>query len=585
MKFFTKILKIITGADELEKIESNRDKEILNNKISSLENRINDLTKKIESDSLVKVNIDTPKNKIKTLTNNIENNNLVIFEDREKIKLKLEISNLEEELENLSEKKNEYINKLNDFNTKYTIELGEVTEILLGVKKELLEKQVKNNNFKDENLNEEFEDIKEEYESFHNQYNETLKREKNKGFINSDDLKELKKIFRKTVKICHPDIVDERYKAEAHEIFIKLNDAYQRKMLDEVLEIYESLENNNFNDSGNFISEIDSFKQRVKYLKKAIYDTNIEIENIINSDEYLMFDEIDDFDKYLKELKEEFYNEIEYIKQEISNIEDIEIIDDDLFEMEDSSYSKRLRDISYPTFNKIRQISVSYINNIDNSDEIFNDLDRGTKVLEDHVELYQYIHSYGKMHRAKLYNSFDVVMEQINYKNINLIDWGCGQALASSLLIDYIKDKELDIILSDIILIEPSQIALSRGLLHIDILKDYDIDVKAINKGFDDLVENDLKFNNSNITLHLFSNILDVEYFKLDREFLEKISNSQNGVNYFICVSPNIGNKRNNRIDIFYEYFKDNFRSELISHRDCNINNYKRYEKIFKVEI
>ena len=91
--------------------------------------------------------------------------------------------------------------------------------------------------------------------------------------------------------------------------------------------------------------------------------------------------------------------------------------------------------------------------------------------------------------------------------------------------------------------------------------------------------------NNSNITLHLFSNILDVEFFRLDREFLEKISSSQKGLNYFICVSPNINDKRNARLDMFYRYFNANFETKLISDRDNSIRNYKRYEKVFKSNI
>ncbi len=94
-----------------------------------------------------------------------------------------------------------------------------------------------------------------------------------------------------------------------------------------------------------------------------------------------------------------------------------------------------------------------------------------------------------------------------------------------------------------------------------------------------------LIFNNDNITLHLFSNILDVEFFKLDILFLQKVSNSQSGLNYFICVSPNINDKRNARLDIFYRYFSDNFDSSLISSRYDNIGNYKRYEKVFKTKI
>ena len=95
----------------------------------------------------------------------------------------------------------------------------------------------------------------------------------------------------------------------------------------------------------------------------------------------------------------------------------------------------------------------------------------------------------------------------------------------------------------------------------------------------------DLIINNSNIMLHLFSNIWDVEFFRLDREFLEKISSSQKGLNYFICVSPNISDNRNARLDMFYRYFDANFETELISDRSDDIGEYKRYEKVFKTKI
>lgn len=189
------------------------------------------------------------------------------------------------------------------------------------------------------------------------------------------------------------------------------------------------------------------------------------------------------------------------------------------------------------------------------------------------------------MTQINLYSSFDAVIHQLNNQTINIIDWGCGQALATSLLIDYIKEKNLEINISNITLIEPSQLALSRDLLHIDVLKENPIEVRAINKDIDCLEINDLIIDNSNITLHLFSNILDVEFFKLDKLFLEKVSSSQRGMNYFICVSPNINDKRNARLDMFYRYFKDNFKAELISEQDSDIGSYKRYEKVFKAKI
>jgi len=248
-----------------------------------------------------------------------------------------------------------------------------------------------------------------------------------------------------------------------------------------------------------------------------------------------------------------------------------------------SEYSKILNEIQNPTFQKIRQISINYIMDIGNPDSLHYQLNQGVTIIEEQDLLYKYLFSYGKMHKVKLYSSFDTVIYQLNNETINVIDWGCGQALATTLLMDYIKEKKLNIKLSNITLIEPSQLALSRGLLHIDILKENPIEVKAINKDIDCLEQSDLIIDNSNITLHLFSNILDVEFFKLDKDFLEKISNSQNGLKYFICVSPNINDKRNARLDMFYRYFSDNFYIELISDRDSNIGNYARYEKVFKV--
>jgi len=255
-------------------------------------------------------------------------------------------------------------------------------------------------------------------------------------------------------------------------------------------------------------------------------------------------------------------------------------------QIENNEYSQKLRELTNLTFDKIRQVSVVYINSISHSSELHNNLNRGTKIIDNSDELCQYLFSFGKMHKAKLYSAFDEVICKLNNQTINIIDWGCGQALATTLLIDYINEKDLNINISNITLIEPSHLALSRGLLYIDILqKDKKSNIKAINKDIDSLAKNDLIFNNDNTTLHLFSNILDVEFFRLDKEFLNKISSSQNRLNYFICVSPNIHSYRNSRLNLFYNHFNNNFETSLISSRDSDIMNYKRYEKIFKVNL
>lgn len=255
-------------------------------------------------------------------------------------------------------------------------------------------------------------------------------------------------------------------------------------------------------------------------------------------------------------------------------------------QIEVGNYSEELQKIENPDFDNILQISYDYIRtNVQNERELHGSLNRGTKIIDSEIELFQYIKSFGVMHKRKLYDSYDQVIHLLNNETINVIDWGCGQALATSILIDYIQENELAINLQQIILIEPSDIALSRGLLHINILEKNQPQIRAVNKDIDCLVNNDLIIDNGLTTLHLFSNILDVEYFKLDKQFLEKISTTQTNQNYFICVSPNINDKRNARIDLFYKYFHDHFNTILLSSRNNNIGHYSRYEKIFKVNL
>jgi len=273
------------------------------------------------------------------------------------------------------------------------------------------------------------------------------------------------------------------------------------------------------------------------------------------------------------------------VKEKLRNNRRIENYFEEELTTETGDYSQKLYQLQNPNFDKIREISKNYIMSIGNPNSLHYQLKHGVTIIEEEKLLYKYIFNYGKMHKAKLYSSFDTVINQLNNETINIIDWGCGQALATSLLIDYIKEKNLQIDISNITLIEPSSLALSRGLLHIDVLKEKEINIKAVNRDIDSLEITDLIIDNPNITLHIFSNILDVEFFRLDRAFLEKISNSFRGRDYFICVSPNINDKRNARLDMFYRYFDDNYETELISNRDNYIGNYARYEKVFKVLI
>ena len=283
----------------------------------------------------------------------------------------------------------------------------------------------------------------------------------------------------------------------------------------------------------------------------------------------------------------ENYNEnISSIKQKINSSKLLVstcVINKKDISKEEGEYCKKVLNIQNPTFKDIQQICTQYIKEIGNPQELYDRLNRGTVIIDDEKLLYKYITSFGAKHKTKLYDAFEVIKDKLDNQTINIVDWGCGQAFATMILLDFIKEKSVNLKISDICLIEPSKLALERGLLHVDVFKQGEYKIKAINSDLDCIKEDDISFDNDNKILHIFSNILDLESFKLNTDFLQKISKNINSDNMFVCVSPNINDKRNSRLDLFYNHFDENFNTELISSRSDDIFGNTRYEKIFEV--
>ena len=299
---------------------------------------------------------------------------------------------------------------------------------------------------------------------------------------------------------------------------------------------------------------------------------------ILNSQEIVTLVEqvtIENFD----ELYEQFRS-----KTTVKNVDKVCAIMSQAIEKENSEYSQKLYNLINPNFQTIRQLSFDYVKKIGDPDELYERLDRGRKIIDDQRLLYKYMVSFGQKHKDKLYDSYKVIIDKIKDGKINIVDWGCGQAFATMVLLNFARERKITLDISNIYLIEPSKIALERGLLHIDILKQKEYVIRAINSDIDCIEKSDLMFDNDYKTLHLFSNILDMDSFKLNNDLLQNISSTFKNDNLFVCVSPNINDRRNNRLDLFYNYFNENFNTHLISARDNDVNGHKRYEKVFEVQ-
>ena len=159
---------------------------------------------------------------------------------------------------------------------------------------------------------------------------------------------------------------------------------------------------------------------------------------------------------------------------------------------------------------------------------------------------------YADMHTAKLNSAFNTLFNQCHFsgQNIELIDWGCGQAMATCALYDFIQSNDANTNIRQSILIEPSSIALDRGGIHVrelDVTKGlWEINKKA-----------DVPFNLNPVQssqfkkIHLFSNILDMPSVNLDNVISNVIRNFS-GENYFVCVSP----LAMERLELFFNKFK-----------------------------
>ena len=224
------------------------------------------------------------------------------------------------------------------------------------------------------------------------------------------------------------------------------------------------------------------------------------------------------------------------------------------------TYQDEISAIQNISFDSIRNIAKTYIMSLPDRDRIdlYNSLNHGVDLLETDAQMKCYLFSFGKMHQAKINEVLEnnQVSRQIaiDFQNtdIQIIDWGCGQGLATACLFDYFKKNDIHIdFVQKVVLIEPSKAALERAFIHVNAYLSKENTIVSINKLLDDVSDNDI-VSEQPITIHLFSNILDIP--SIDLQLLSnKIKKNLSGKHYFFCWGPL--NQGNNRIDSFWSYF------------------------------
>lgn len=183
-------------------------------------------------------------------------------------------------------------------------------------------------------------------------------------------------------------------------------------------------------------------------------------------------------------------------------------------------------------------------------------LDRGKALLEDDGQACAYIVAYGEAHKKKLEQAFENFPYHILQQGYEIIDWACGQGLASVCFHDLIERLGRISAPRKITLIEPSEFTLARAKANVTpAYSAYSTKIQtkcaylpAESKVPGEVIEHiDVA---SPVCIHFFSNILDIETVNL--KGLANVIGETIGNHFIMCMGPTVNAPR---LDAFSRYF------------------------------
>lgn len=140
---------------------------------------------------------------------------------------------------------------------------------------------------------------------------------------------------------------------------------------------------------------------------------------------------------------------------------------------------------------------------------VWDELGRGRSILSSTEQLDQYLHSYGPMTRSQWHEVLEPLA--FNPEPTHLIDYGCGQGLATALVLDRFGE-DLIASIKKVTLIEPSQVALDRAMAIVNCYADH-AELVGLSKKLEHLEPADLGRCEGTLLVHIFSNVLDIDGF------------------------------------------------------------------------
>lgn len=189
-------------------------------------------------------------------------------------------------------------------------------------------------------------------------------------------------------------------------------------------------------------------------------------------------------------------------------------------------------------------------------------VNHGVDLLETGDQLNAYMAAYCEIHATKCRMAmqnfpFESMASMRNgfgttvFQEFEIFDWGCGQGIATAILLEMLKERDMFPGLRCITLIEPSAIALDRAVRWIKPMVGNQVKIRTINRfipanGSEQWTDVQCS---APVSIHLMSNILDIPAVGL--RWLAEQTTINHRHNIYVCVGPKYGGAIS-RISDFY---------------------------------
>ena len=222
-----------------------------------------------------------------------------------------------------------------------------------------------------------------------------------------------------------------------------------------------------------------------------------------------------------------------------------------------TQYEQRVRTLRPLTLDKAISLSESLLPE-ERRAAPWRFVNHGVDLAYDENWLLAYMAAYGEMHEVKCKAAMQNLPFEDMVSNMEIIDWGCGQGLATMIFMEMLAERQKAHLVRKITLIEPSEVALQRAQLNVSCCVSDSVRIVALSKYLPSVDRNEDREVLSIDTqmpcvVHLFSNILDIP--TIDIKTLSEIVCNCTHNNFVICMGPR--NPNSFRIKQFSGFFHD----------------------------